>query len=59
MSQNRQASKDRLAAEIDHKVDAKAELGIGLLLKQVEDLQVAVDENQREIKELMGKKKSK
>lgn len=58
MSQNRQASKDRIAAEIDHQVNAKAELGIGLLLKQVEDLQNAVDENQREIKQLMERKKS-
>ena len=57
MSQNRQAAKDRIAAEIDHQVNAKAELGIGLLLKQVEDLQIAVDENQRELKRLMGKKK--
>lgn len=57
MSQNRQASKDRIAAEIDHQVNAKAELGIGLLLKQVEDLQNAVEENQREIKQLMGRKK--
>lgn len=57
MSQNRQAAKDRIAAEIDHQVNAKAELGIGLLLKQVEDLQLAVDENQRELKELMKKKK--
>ncbi|HLF91111.1 MAG TPA: DUF1003 domain-containing protein [Anaerolineales bacterium] len=57
MSQNRQAAKDRIAAEIDHRVNAKAELGIGLLLKQVEDLQIALDENQRELKHLMSKKK--
>ena len=57
MSQNRQAAKDRIAAEIDHQVNAKAELGIGLLLKQVEDLQIALDENQRELKHLMSKKK--
>lgn len=57
MSQNRQASKDRIAAEIDHQVNAKAELGIGLLLKQIEDLQNQVDENQRELKHLVGRKK--
>lgn len=50
MSQNRQSDKDRIAAEIDHQVNAKAELGIGLLLKQVEDLQQAVDELQGQLK---------
>jgi CRP/FNR family transcriptional regulator, cyclic AMP receptor protein len=50
MSQNRQAAKDRIAAEIDHQVNEKAELGIGLLLKQVEDLQQAVEEIQRDSK---------
>ena len=50
MSQNRQASKDRIAAEIDHQVNAKAELEVGLLLKRIDDLEQLVDENQREIK---------
>jgi len=39
MSQNRQAAKDRIAAEIDHQVNAKAELEIGLLLKRMDDLE--------------------
>jgi uncharacterized membrane protein len=39
MSQNRQADKDRLAAEIDHQVNAKAELEIGLLLSRLDDLE--------------------
>ncbi len=55
MSQNRQASKDRIAAEIDHQVNAKAELGIGLLLKQVEDLQQSVNELQEQMKKTKKK----
>lgn len=39
MSQNRQASKDRLAAEIDHQVNAKAEIEIGLLMQRLDDLE--------------------
>jgi CRP/FNR family cyclic AMP-dependent transcriptional regulator len=39
MSQNRQADKDRLSAEIDHQVNAKAELDIGLLLSRLDDLE--------------------
>ena len=39
MSQNRQADKDRLAAEIDHQVNAKAELEIGLVLSRLADLE--------------------
>ena len=39
MSQNRQAAKDRLAAEIDHQVNTKAELEIGLVLRRLEDLE--------------------
>lgn len=55
MSQNRQASKDRIAAEIDHQVNAKAELEVGLLLKRIDDLEQLVDENQREIKKILVK----
>ena len=55
MSQNRQASKDRIAAEIDHQVNAKAELEVGLLLKRIDDLEQLVDENQRELKQLISK----
>lgn len=56
MSQNRQSKKDRIAAEIDHNVNAKAELEIGLLLKRVDELDRQVDENQREIKALLMEK---
>ncbi len=55
MSQNRQASKDRIAAEIDHQVNAKAELEVGLLLKRIDDLEQLVDENQRELKKIISK----
>ena len=55
MSQNRQASKDRIAAEIDHQVNAKAELEVGLLLKRIDDLEQLADENQREIKKILTK----
>jgi uncharacterized membrane protein len=54
MSQNRQASKDRIAAEIDHQVNAKAELEVGLLLKRLDDLEQLADENQREIKKILA-----
>ncbi|HEY3312189.1 MAG TPA: DUF1003 domain-containing protein [Anaerolineales bacterium] len=55
MSQNRQAAKDRIAAEIDHQVNAKAELEVGLLLKRIDDLEQLADENQREIKKFLSK----
>ncbi len=56
MSQNRQAAKDRIAAEIDHQVNAKAELEVGLILKRLDDLDQIVSENQQEIKKLLGGK---
>jgi CRP/FNR family cyclic AMP-dependent transcriptional regulator len=56
MSQNRQASKDRIAAEIDHQVNAKAELEVGLILKRLDDLDKMVGENQQEIKKLLDDK---
>ena len=39
ISQNRQAAKDRLAAEVDHQVNTKAELEIGLVLRRLDDLE--------------------
>jgi CRP/FNR family cyclic AMP-dependent transcriptional regulator len=48
MSQNRTSDKDRLAAEIDHRVNAKAELEIGLLLRRVDDLERQMHRNARE-----------
>jgi uncharacterized membrane protein len=56
MSQNRQAAKDRIAAEIDHQVNAKAEIEVGLILKRIDDLDRLVDENQAEIKKIMALK---
>jgi CRP/FNR family transcriptional regulator, cyclic AMP receptor protein len=56
MSQNRQAAKDRIAAEIDHEVNAKAELEVGLILKRLDDLDQLVEDNQQEIKKLLPKK---
>ena len=39
VSQNRQSAKDRLAAEIDHQVNTKAELETGLVLRRLDDLE--------------------
>jgi uncharacterized membrane protein len=49
MSQNRQSDKDRLAAEIDHQVNAKAELEIGLLRNRLDDLEEQMRRNQKEV----------
>ena len=57
MSQNRQASKDRIAAEIDHQVNQKAELEVGLLIQRMNDMEQQISENQREIKGLLEKSK--
>jgi CRP/FNR family cyclic AMP-dependent transcriptional regulator len=48
VSQNRQAAKDRLAANIDHQVNTKAEIEIGLLLRRVDDLERSVHYNHAE-----------
>jgi uncharacterized membrane protein len=48
MSQNRAADKDRLAAEIDHKVNLKAELGIGLIMQRLDDLERGMHFNHQE-----------
>ena len=39
MSQNRSSDKDRLAAEIDHRVNMKAEVEIGLIMRRLDDLE--------------------
>lgn len=57
MSQNRQSSKDRIAAEIDHQVNQKAELEVGLLLQRMTDLERQVADNQNELKELLKNSK--
>jgi CRP/FNR family cyclic AMP-dependent transcriptional regulator len=53
MSQNRQAAKDRLSADVDHRVNTKAELEIGLLTTRLDDLSRVVSENQQELKEML------
>ena len=39
MSQNRSSEKDRLAAEIDHQVNVKAEVKTGLIISRLDDLE--------------------
>jgi len=53
MSQNRQSLKDRLSAEIDHQVNTKAELEIGLLIRRIEELEKSAEDNQRELIKLL------
>jgi uncharacterized membrane protein len=43
MSQNRAASKDRLAAEIDHDTNVKSEVQISQLMKRLDDLEKSVN----------------
>jgi CRP/FNR family transcriptional regulator, cyclic AMP receptor protein len=50
MSQNRQSSKDRLAAEIDHQVNTKAELEINNLMRRMDELESSIEENHSELK---------
>jgi uncharacterized membrane protein len=54
MSQNRQAAKDRLSAEIDHQVNTKAELEINNLIRRLDELEIAAHENHAELKRLLG-----
>jgi uncharacterized membrane protein len=54
MSQNRQSSKDRLAAEIDHQVNTKAELEINNLMRRMDELESSIEENHSELKHVMG-----
>ncbi len=54
MSQNRQASKDRLAAEIDHDVNTKAELEINNLIRRLDELEISLEDNHSELKKLLG-----
>ncbi len=57
MSQNRQAAKDRLAAEIDHQVNTKAELEINNLIRRMDELELSIEEKHVEVKKLVGEKK--
>jgi uncharacterized membrane protein len=54
ISQNRQAVKDRLAAEIDHQVNTKAEIEIGLVLRRLDDLEEGLRYHQEEQRRLLG-----
>ena len=53
MSQNRQSNKDRLAAEIDHQVNTKAELEINNLVRRLDELEISSAENHAELKMLL------
>jgi CRP/FNR family cyclic AMP-dependent transcriptional regulator len=59
MSQNRQSDKDRLAAEIDHQVNTKAELEINNLIRRLDELEMSVEENHTELKRLVGPQQKK
>jgi uncharacterized membrane protein len=54
MSQNRQSAKDRIAAEIDHDVNTKAELEVSNLMRHIEELSLRIEENHVETKRLLG-----
>lgn len=56
MSQNRQSAKDRLAAEIDHQVNTKAEFEIGLLVRRMDALERSIEESHAELRSLIGAK---
>jgi len=58
MSQNRQSAKDRLAAEIDHKVNAKAELEINNLIRRLDELELNIEEQHAKLKGLIGNQKA-
>jgi len=53
MSQNRQSLKDRLAAEIDHDVNTKAELEINNLMRHIEELEARIDDRHAELRKLI------
>lgn len=59
MSQNRQSAKDRLAAEVDHQVNTKAEIEINNLMRRMDELEITIEENQVELKKLLGGQKRK
>jgi uncharacterized membrane protein len=59
MSQNRQSAKDRLAAEIDHEVNAKAEMEINNLMRHMDELELHLEQQHRELKKLIRPRKKK
>ncbi|MEI7772568.1 MAG: DUF1003 domain-containing protein [Chloroflexales bacterium] len=50
MSQNRQSAKDRLSAEIDHQVNSKAEVEVGLVLRRLDALERTLHQYQVELR---------
>ncbi|MEI6232676.1 MAG: DUF1003 domain-containing protein [Planctomycetota bacterium] len=59
MSQNRSSDKDRLAAEIDHQVNVKAEIKTGLIMSRLGDLEKSMHYLHGELLEHMGKGEAK
>ena len=59
MSQNRQSAKDRLAAEIDHQVNTKAELEINNMIRHMHELELSLEENIAEVKRLVSVEKER
>ncbi len=53
ISQNREVAKDRLAAEIDHQINTKSEVEIGLLLRRVDELEAVTRHHAEEQKQLL------
>jgi uncharacterized membrane protein len=51
VSQNRQASKDRLKAELDYQVDVKAEMEMSLMTIKIHDLESKLHHIHRDILE--------
>jgi CRP/FNR family cyclic AMP-dependent transcriptional regulator len=59
MSQNRQSAKDRLSAEIDHQVNTKAEIEINNLMRHIDELELRIEEQHRDLKKLLGAQRKK
>lgn len=53
VSQHRQSDKDRLAAEIDHQVNSKAELEVGRRRRRLDQLETQMLRNHREHQALL------
>jgi CRP/FNR family cyclic AMP-dependent transcriptional regulator len=53
ISSNRQAAKDRLSADVDHQVNTKAEIEIGLVLHRLDDLERSMQHNHQEHSSLL------
>jgi uncharacterized membrane protein len=53
MSQNRAADKDRLAADVDHKVTLKAESEVLLIMQRLDDLERSIHHNHSEMQSIM------